>query len=293
MPAAEFDIDADLVRRLLADQFPDLAGLDIVELANGWDNVMFRLGDDLTVRLPRREAAVVLIENEQNALSVLAPRLDIPVPEPVHRGEPSDEFPMRWSICRWFPGEMASDVPLDDPEREASRLGHFLTALHTPAPDDAPDNPYRGQDVRTIEHRVVDNLAKSQRDDATLLVEQWRTWATVEPHAGPPMWLHGDLHSANVLVDEGAVSAVIDFGDVTSGDPAVDFPIAWMLFDADGRDVLRQATPHVDDALWSRAKAWALHFAVMYLGHSADNPRLHAMGERLLVELQTETGFSS
>ena len=285
MPAAEFEIDAGLVRRLLADQFPDLATLDIVDLANGWDNVMFRLGDDLTVRLPRRRAAVSLIDNEQRCLDVLAPRLDIPVPAPLYRGSPSSEFPMRWSICPWFPGEMASDVPLADPGREARRLGEFLVALHQPAPPDAPENPFRGQDVRTIEHRVIGNLSRLERDDADELIDRWRSWAMVEPHNAAPMWLHGDLHVANMLVDRGAISAVIDFGDVTSGDPAVDFPVGWMLFDGDVRDVFRQAASHADDALWSRAQAWALHFALMYLANSADNPRLHAMGERLIAAL--------
>ena len=285
MPAAEFDIDATLVHQLLADQFPELAGSDIVELANGWDNVMFRLGDDLTVRLPRRQAAVPLIDNEQRCLDILAPRLAIPVPAPLYRGVPSVEFPMPWSICPWFPGEMASDVPLAEPPREARRLGALLVALHQPAPTDAPENPFRGQDVRGIEHRVVENLSKLQRDDADDLIDRWRGWAMVEPHQGPPMWLHGDLHTANMLVDRGTISAVIDFGDVTSGDPAVDFPVAWMLFDREARYVFRQAASHSDDALWSRARAWALHFALMYLANSADNPRLHAMGERLLAAL--------
>lgn len=288
MPAADWEIDETLVSALLADEFPELATLPLTLLANGWDNVMYRLGDELTVRLPRREMAVPLIDNEQRCLELLAPRLPIPVPVPIHHGARSERFPMPWSICRWFPGVLATDAALADPAHEASRLGDFLTALHRPAPDDAPDNEWRGHDARLLAPRVRANAERADLGrsvDPGLVVERFELVSGVDAHAGPPMWLHGDLHAANMLVHDGAISAVIDFGDVTSGDPAVDLAIGWMLFDENARSVFRSALPHIDDAGWSRGAAWALHFAVTYLANSADNPRLHDLGARLLVTM--------
>lgn len=288
MPAAEWEIDETLVRGLLAEQFPELADRQLALLANGWDNVMYRLGENLTVRLPRRELAVPLIDNEQRCLELLAPRLPLPVPAPVHHGARSERFPMPWSICPWFPGELAADVAFADPSREARRLGSFLTALHVRAPDDAPQNKWRGQDARLLAPRVAGNIERMGLVDGPsdeLMNSRFAELVAVEPYAGQPVWLHGDLHAANMLVHEGAISAVIDFGDVTSGDPAVDLAIGWMLFDAEGRADFRRALPHVNDATWSRGAAWALHFALVYLANSADNQRLHALGRRLLAAL--------
>ena len=290
MPSAEWDIDEVLVRALLVDQFPELADRSLTLLANGWDNVMYRLGDDLTVRLPRRELAVPLIDNEQRCLRLLAPRLPIPVPVPLFHGMPTDRFAMPWSICPWFPGVLAADVSFADPVVEARRLGAFLVALHVPAPDDAPSNEWRGQDAKVLAPRVAANLEIVDLDGlptAELLAERFAEMADVEAHAGPPLWLHGDLHGANMLVDDGAISAVIDFGDVTSGDPAVDLAIGWMLFDGPVLEEFRCALPHVDDAAWSRGAAWALHFGVMYLANSADNSRLHALGRRVLTAVMS------
>lgn len=283
MPAAEIDVTEDLVRRLLDEQHPDLAGLSIAPLANGWDNAIFRLGDDYTIRLPRRTMAAVLVENEQRWLKVLAPGLPIPIPVPARVGVPSDRYPWHWSVCPWFDGEMAADVTLNDPQAEALRLGEFLMALHVPAPSEAPDNPYRGHPIADITSRFENNLEQLGTSvDAAAAKARWRELAEVPTWAEAPVWLHGDLHTANVLVSEGKMSAVIDFGDITSGDPAVDLAIVWMLFDASQRDALRSAAGGIDDATWSRGQAWALHFAVVYLANSADNPRTQRMGTELL-----------
>ncbi len=290
MPAAEWDINEALVRALLGDQFPELADRPLTTLANGWDNVMYRLGDELTVRLPRRELAVPLIDNEQRCLELLAPQLTLPVPVPVHHGVPSERFPMPWSIRPWFPGVLATDASFDDPTREARRLGVFLTALHVPAPDDAPYNEWRGQDARVLAPRVATNLERIDLDGlstADLISSRFAELVDVAPHAGPPVWLHGDLHAANMLVDDGGISAVIDFGDITSGDPAVDLAIGWMLFETAALGEFRRALPHVDTATWSRGAAWALHFALMYLANSADNARLNALGHRLLPSVMS------
>jgi aminoglycoside phosphotransferase (APT) family kinase protein len=290
MPAAEWDIDEALVRGLLGDQFPELADRPLTLLANGWDNVMYRLGDDLTVRLPRRELAVPLIDNEQRCLELLAPRLTLPVPVPVHHGVPSERFPMPWSICPWFPGVVATDASFADPILEARRLGAFLAALHVTAPDDAPHNESRGQDARVLAPRLAANLERIDLDGLTtaeLVTARFAELVDVDPYTGPPVWLHGDMHAVNMLVDDGAISAVIDFGDITSGDPAVDLAIGWMLFETEALGEFRRALPHVDPATWSRGAAWALHFALMYLANSVDNPRLNALGRRLLIAVMS------
>ena len=290
MPAAEVDVKEDLVRRLLAEQHPDLADRPLVLVANGWDNVIFRLdgGDDaaLTVRVPRRQLGADLVANEHRWLPELARRLPIAIPAPVRFGEPSDEYPWKWSVCPWFDGDVAADVAPDDLGREAQRLGAFLAALHTPAPSDAPHNAYRCGPVTEPRPRfeaAVERLGPLV--DGPRVRARWEELASVEEWDGEAVWLHGDLHTANVIVRDGVISAVIDLGDVTAGDPAVDFAIGWMLFDEEDRSTLRVATGGVDDATWSRAEAWALHFAMMYLLHSADSERFERMGTSLLTRL--------
>jgi aminoglycoside phosphotransferase (APT) family kinase protein len=283
MPAAEIDIDDGLVRRLLADQHPDLASLPLTLVANGWDNAIFRLGGDLAVRLPRRWQGAELVVNEQRWLPELASRLPIPVPVPLRVGLPSDDYPWNWTVVAWFDGDVAADVPLADPIFEARRLGRFVDALHAPAAVDAPVNPFRGQPLAELRPRVLNSIERMDGSiDAAAVTERLGRFTDVADWTGAPVWLHGDLHSANVLVRDGAICAVIDFGDVTSGDPAVDLAIGWMLFDEAALDVFRASAGDIDDATWSRAQAWALHFALLYLLNSADNPRFGRMGTNLL-----------
>jgi aminoglycoside phosphotransferase (APT) family kinase protein len=287
MPAAEVEIDEGLVRRLLDDQHPDLAHLPLSLVANGWDNAIFRLGPDMTVRLPRRQLAADLVVNEQRWLPELAPRLPIPIPTPLRIGQPHDVYPWRWSVGPWFDGEVAADVVLADPVAQAHRLGGFVAALHTPAPIDAPLNAFRrGQPIAELRPLVVANIERLGASiDGVALEARFDELVDVDEWLGEPVWLHGDLHSANMLVRDGAICAVIDFGDVTSGDPAVDLAIGWMLFDADARPAFRSSAGALDDATWSRAEAWALHFALLYLLHSADNPRFTRMGTHLIERL--------
>ncbi len=283
MPAAEVEIDERLVRALLADQHPDLADRSLRLLTNGWDNVIYRLGDELLVRIPRRQLAADLVEYEQRWLPELAPRLPIPIPAPVRAGRPALGYPWHWSVCPWFDGEEAVDAGLRDSTAEARRLGEFLVALHVPAPADAPVNPFRAHRIDRLSERVDLNLfASGTAVDTEAVRALWAKLVTTPEWDGPQMWAHGDLHAGNVLIDDGTISAVIDFGDITSGDPAVDLAIAWMLFGPEDRAVFRAAAGAEDDALWRRGRAWALHFALMYLAHSADDPRLARMGTHLL-----------
>jgi aminoglycoside phosphotransferase (APT) family kinase protein len=291
MPGPEFDVTLELALALLADQHPDLhpdrSGLELVRVTHGWDNVVFRLGADLVVKLPRREAGGTLVRYEHRWLPELAPRLPIPVPVPLRHGVPGRGYPWHWTVCRWFEGELAADAALDDPVREAERLGAFLAALHRPAPDVAPDNPFRALPVASLVPRIARNARAL--DDAIDQRAVAATIARLEPTpdwAGPPSWVHGDLHTANVIVADGSLAAVIDWGDITSGDPAVDLAVAWMLFDDADRSAMRAAAGavvDVDDDTWRRGELWALHFALLYLLNSADNSRFARMGSALLA----------
>ncbi|WP_245935132.1 aminoglycoside phosphotransferase family protein [Acidipropionibacterium virtanenii] len=283
-PPAEVDITVDLLRALLSDQHPDLADRELTVAANGWDNVIVRIGADLLARLPRRRLAASLVLHEQRWLPGLAEGLPISVPSPVREGRPGLGYPWAWSICPWFDGDMAADVALADPSREADRLGSFLHALHRPAPADAPSNPYRDVPVTALLPRIRDNLERlgPGRDHLAELVDEL---APTPAWHGPPVWVHGDLHAANLLVTDDRISTVLDFGDLTSGDPAVDLAVAWMLFDADARRRFRTAAgggEPVDDATWDRARLWAVHLGLNFLLHSADSERFARMGDRLL-----------
>ena len=288
MPAAEVAVTCELVRSLLRDQHPDLADLPLSELANGWDNVIYRLGDEHTVRLPRRKLAAGPLLDEQRWLPGLAERLPLPIPAPARVGVPGRGFPWHWSICPWFDGEVAAESELANPEREARRLGAFVTALHGPAPDGLPVNvALRGQPLGRLDERLEQHLARGAVERGAEVGDRWRRLVAVDEWSGPPVWLHGDLHTANLLVDGGAISAVLDFGDLTAGDPAVDLAIAWMLFDEPARSAFRSTACAGDDALWSRAEAWALYFAVIYVSNSADNLLIGSIGHRLLTTLLT------
>lgn len=287
VPAAEIEVTEQLVRALVAEQHPDLADLPIVPVTNGWDNAIVRVGDHLVARVPRRRLGADLVEHEHRWLPGLAARLPIPIAAPVRIGLPSTTYPWRWSICPWFDGDVAADAVLRHPTQEARRLGAFVAALHTPAPDDAPSNPFRGQPVADLLPRVQANVDALGDDvDAAAVRSRLAALVDVAEWEGPPVWLHGDLHSANLVASQGAIGAVLDFGDITSGDPAVDLAIAWMLFGPDDRETFRNAAgggAPIDDATWSRGQAWALHFALLYLLHSGDSDRFRRMGTELLA----------
>jgi aminoglycoside phosphotransferase (APT) family kinase protein len=283
MPAAEVDVSPDLVRELLSAQHPDLADLPVELLANGWDNVIFRLGDDLLVRLPRRALGAQLVIHEQQWLPVLAPRLPLQIPAPVRAGQPAEGYPWPWSVVPFLRGELAATTPLADPGHAATVLGRFLNALHEEAPPDAPINPVRGGALATRTETVTQNMtALGHRIDRAKVQHLWGEALGAPPWDRAPVWLHGDLHPANILVSHGQLTAVIDFGDITSGDPATDLSAAWMLFtEARDRDVFWDAYRKADDNTKARAQGWALGFSLVYMAHSADNPLMAGIGERL------------
>ena len=282
MPGADIDVTPDLVRRLLADQHPDLAGLPVTVLAHGWDNLVCRLGDHHLVRLPRRRAAARLVEHEQRWLPELARRLPLPIPAPVRCGRAAAGYPWAWSVVPFLPGDTAAVTPPADPAATATTLGTFLAALHTPAPHDAPTNPSRGVPLAGRAHGVTAGLAYlTDRDERAAALRIWEAAVTAPVWPGPARWLHGDLHPANLLVADGRLSAVIDFGDITAGDPAADLSVAWMLLPRSHHRVFRRAYGDgADDATWARARGWALALMLVFVTHSADNPVMAAVGQR-------------
>jgi aminoglycoside phosphotransferase (APT) family kinase protein len=293
MPPAEVDIDTDLVRRLVASQFPELAAQDIRPLASGWDNESFRLGDELTVRLPRRTMAAALVENEATWLPRLAADLPLAVPTPVHLGRPGDGYPWPWTICRWVPGHPLDVEPPVDPHDAATQLGSFVRALHRPAPAEAPRSAYRGTPLVDRDTPLRDRLAQLRGlVDVLALGRLWDDALAAPVHQGAPVWIHGDLHPLNVVASEGRLSGVIDFGDICAGDPATDLSAAWILLPARARQDFRDAAgpEAADDATWARARGWAVSHGVMCLASSADNPRIGAIGRRTIDAVLGDDG---
>jgi aminoglycoside phosphotransferase (APT) family kinase protein len=283
-PPAEVNVDEALVAALLADQHPDLAGLPLREAESGWDNAMFRLGDELAVRLPRRALAAQLIVHEQAWLPVLAGRLPLPIPAPIRAGAPGRGYPWRWSVVPWLPGA-AADLHPPDPD-QAPVLGAFLRALHGPAPADAPTNPYRGgplSDRGPFTEQRLERLAGATDLITPQLRRLWQE-ALEAPIDSPRTWLHGDLHPRNILADRGALSAVIDWGDVAAGDGATDLAAVWMLFDdQEARRAAFAAYGPPSAATLLRARGWAIFFGAVLLDTGMrDNPRFAAIGERTL-----------
>ena len=283
MHADEVETDVSLVRRLLAEQFPHWADLPIepVESA-GTDNAIYRLGDDMAVRLPRIHWATGQVDKEQRWLPRLAPHLPVAIPVPLAKGDPAEGYPWSWSVCGWLQGENPTVDTLADPRLLATELAEFIRALQR---IDLPDGPTasrgvplarRDADTRTaIEalHGMVDTDAVTVVWEAALRAPEW---------SGAPVWLHSDLAPGNLLVVDGRLSAVIDFAGVGLGDPAGDLPVAWNLLPAEARDGFRAAL-QVDDATWERGRGWALSIALIQLPYYHRTNPVLAAGARYTI----------
>ncbi|WP_062436969.1 aminoglycoside phosphotransferase family protein [Herbidospora daliensis] len=251
------EITADLVRALLREQHPDLAGLAVSEVAGGWGNQMWRLGDELVVRMQRMDLTPDSQLKERRWLPVLARRLPLPVPVPVRFGEPCERFPKHWTVMTWIPGEPLDHGSISRGAHAADTLAGFLRALHVAAPAEAPIASDRGAHPRDcadgFEHffqAVPDDLAAAVRDvwDDAVAAPAWE---------GPPVWVHGDLHPANVVVSDGTLSGVIDFGDLFAGDPAWDLAAAWVLLPEGAAARFFETYARADEATIRRARGLA------------------------------------
>jgi aminoglycoside phosphotransferase (APT) family kinase protein len=270
MHADEFEIDADLVRRLLEKQFPQWADRDLRRVeSSGTDNAIFRVGDDLAARLPRLERAADQVDKEHVWLPRLAPRLPLDVPVPVARGAPADGYPWSWSMTPWFEGETASEARLPDLRRAALDLAGFLRALERVDPSEGPppgDHNF-GRGVPLAERDEDTRAAIAALDgvvDVSAVTAAWDEALRAPEWDGPLVWIHGDLAEGNLVVRDGRLVAVIDFGGLAVGDPACDLMIAWTLFSGESREAFR-AELSIDDAMWARGRGWALSWALVFV----------------------------
>jgi aminoglycoside phosphotransferase (APT) family kinase protein len=258
------DLTADLIRELLREQHPDLADRPLRLAARGWDNQVWRLGDDLAVRLPwATPSADALLRKEHAWLPALAPRLPLRVPVPQRLGEPSARFPRTWLVTTWVPGEPADRAPVTRAAEAADALAAFLTALHRPAPDEAPAGRGRGGPLADtagyLDRELASAVERGLVRDPDAVRAVWADAAAAPEWPGPRLWLHGDLHVANVVTADGTLSGVIDFGDLFAGDPAVDLAAAWTLLPDGAADRFHRAyRPTPDAATLRRARGWAV-----------------------------------
>ena len=264
MTQTETGITAELVRSLLRDQHPDLADRPVRLGARGWDNQLWRLGGDLAVRLPwATRSADALLRKEYAWVPGLAPHLPLPVPVPQRLGEPSERFPRPWIVTTWVPGSPADRAPATRAADAADRLAAFLTALHRPAPDGAPAGRDRGGPLAGHAEPFAGQLAwvaeRGLIPDPEAVRAVWEDAVAAPGWAGPNVWLHGDLHPANVLTGDGTFRGVIDFGDLCAGDPACDLAAAWLLLPDGAADRFHRAyRPAPDAATLRRARGWAV-----------------------------------
>lgn len=272
-PPAEVEVDEALVARLLAAQHPDLADRPLRAAAEGWDNVTFRLGEDLAVRLPRRAAGVPLLEHEQRWLPELADQVGVAVPRPVRVGRPAAGYPFPWSVVTWVPGTVTADAPLR--AEGAGDLGAFLRRLHRPAPADAPRNPHRGVALAVKSPGIgprLDRLVATGELAAGVAADLARRWAAAVavPVDVGPTWFHGDLHPKNVVGRDGRLVGVLDWGDLGVGDRATDLAAVWLHLEPDDHAAAWEAYGPVSAATRSRAEGWALFFGVVLTDTAAD-----------------------
>ncbi len=272
MHADEVDIDEVLVRRLLSAEFPQWSDLPIERVEpGGTDNVIYRLGGGMAVRLPRRQHNAARLETERHWLPMLAPRLPLAIPTPLAIGVPAEGYPFSWSVYSWLDGEPATLERLVDPEQTAGDLAGFIVALRaidaTGGPIPGPENAWRGAPL-AVRDTPMRAAIETLRDEiaAGAVTARWQEALDAPAWLAAPVWLHGDLDSRNLLVRDGRLSAVIDFGCLGVGDPACDVMVAWKLLPAAQRGAFRAALS-VDDATWTRARGWVLSQALIALAY--------------------------
>jgi aminoglycoside phosphotransferase (APT) family kinase protein len=276
MTEVETEITAGLIRDLLRDQHPDLAGLPLREVDGGWGNQMWRLGDELAVRIQRMDTDPGHQLTERRWLPLLAPRLPLPVPVPVRSGAPSGRFPKLWTVMTWVPGLPLDRGSITRGEHAADTLAAFLRALHVAAPAGAPADTGRGAHPKDstdgFEHffRSVDPDAIGPGAAGVRAV--WDDAVAAPAWEGPPVWVHGDLHPANVVVSGGTLAGVVDFGDMFAGDPALDLAAAWVVLPAGAAARFFAAYGQADEATVRRARGLAVlkSLFLMLMGQNGD-----------------------
>ncbi len=292
MHADEVETDVALVQRLLSGQYPRWADLEITPVESyGTDHDIYRLGEQLVVRLPRIGWATAQAAKEAEWLPRLAPHLPLAVPVQLAKGRPAGGYPFEWSVYEWLPGENANGT-IDDLEKAAVDLAAFVKALRRLDATDAPTRPPIGRGVPLVildEHvrRSIAQLGK--RIDGEAAIRSWEESLGAPESDEAEVWVHGDLLPGNLLVVDGRLSAVIDWGLLNVGDPACDLQPAWNVFTDDSRSRYR-AELEVDDASWLRGRGWALFQAVMALPYYWDtNPGMVRQASHALAEVLADS----
>jgi aminoglycoside phosphotransferase (APT) family kinase protein len=292
-PDGRAGIDAALVTRLIAGQFPQWADLPVVPVeVDGWDNRTYRLGDDMSVRLPTAAGYVPAVDKESVWLPRLAPALPVAIPAVLGKGVPGEGYPFPWSVRGWLDGETSAPERIDDMAQFAVALADFLLALQrcdaTGGPAAGQHSWYRGAPPAHYDEETRRCLAALEgRVDTERAAEVWRA-ALAAKWRGSPVWFHGDIASGNLLVRDGKLAAVIDFGTSGVGDPACDLVIAWTMFSGDSREAFRRAVAQ-DEGMWARARGWALWKSLLMLSETIDtDPDLAAFHRRVVDQVLSD-----
>ncbi|CAM3472474.1 Aminoglycoside phosphotransferase domain-containing protein [Deinococcus saxicola] len=291
MHADEIHTAAELVQRLLAGQFPQWAGLPVRRVKSfGTDNALYRLGEEMMVRLPRIGWAVGQVEKELEWLPKLAPHLPLRVPEPLALGQPGEGYPYTWGVYRWVPGEMLSLSEMAARPELAKQLANFVLALRRCDQTDAPGAEKPATDLQQLDPHVRASIEASAEllDTATRgqIAALWDDAMQLPGWTDTPVWVHGDLHSSNLLWDSERLTTVLDFASLELSDPAVDLMAAWNALRAEGRRIYHEML-QPDDATWKRGRARALAKALLALPYyQHTNPEImerswHTLGEVL------------
>jgi aminoglycoside phosphotransferase (APT) family kinase protein len=294
MHADEIEIDGALARRLVAAQFPEWAGLPLVEVRpRGTDNALFRLGDSMVVRLPRTERTNVTLQKERQWLGTVAPLLPVEAPRPLADGSPTPEYLFAWSVYSWLEGEPATVDRLENPARTAADLADFLTALQHIDPAGGPPpgehNFFRGAPLALRDRPTREAIGALDWIDRRAVTDAWEAALAAGEWTHAPVWIHGDLDSRNVIARDGRVAGVIDWGGLAVGDPACDVMVAWKMLPAASRPAFRNRLA-VDEATWTRARGWVVSQAVIALAYytAVTNPTLVGEARRWLAEVNRE-----
>ncbi|MFG2501884.1 aminoglycoside phosphotransferase family protein [Streptomyces sp. NPDC048441] len=292
-PDGRAGIDAALVKRLVAAQFPQWSSLSVRPVqVDGWDNRTYRLGDTMTARLPTAAGYVPAVAKENEWLPRLAPSLPFAVPPILGQGAPGEGYPFPWSVRGWLDGETAARERIADMTRFALSVAEFLLALQhcdtTGGPLAGEHSWYRGASPAYYDEETRRCIAALEgRVDTARATAVWEAALAAE-WRGAPVWFHGDIASGNLLVAEGELTAVIDFGTSGVGDPACDLVIAWGKFSGASREAFRQAVGQ-DDGTWARARGWLLWKSLLVLSGCVDTDEEQAaVNQRLIAEVLTD-----
>jgi aminoglycoside phosphotransferase (APT) family kinase protein len=293
----QLDTSVELVRALIAEQHPQWRDLPIVPVdSTGTVHALYRLGDSMLVRLPFLPGAHREVGKEVEWLPVLAPQLPLTVPTPLARGIGNAVYPYRWSVYEWLEGDTADRVPLDDPVATARALGEFVLALQrvdtAGAPPPGPLTSWRGASLSNRDQYVRDAIgnlgALDDGTDTAATTAAWDRVVAMPEWDRPPVWFHGDLLAGNLLVVDGRLRAIIDWGCCGTGDPAVEALPAWSVFDGEARAVYRDSIS-CDDATWERGRGWALSGALLAIPYYVEtNPEFAALARRMLDSVLTD-----